>query len=43
MLCVFGERKIKTKNRQAYGYRGMKFFEFKILAMHDPIYSSDES
>lgn len=31
--------KIKTMKRQAYGYRDMKFFELKILAMHDPIYS----
>ena len=27
--------KIKTMKRQAYGYRDQKFFELKILAMHD--------
>lgn len=31
--------KIKTMKRLAYGYRDMKFFELKILAMHDPIHS----
>ena len=31
--------KIKTMKRQAYGYRDQKFFELKILAMHDKNYA----
>jgi transposase len=30
--------KIKTMKRQAYGYRDQKFFELKILALHDKNY-----
>jgi len=31
--------KIKTMKRQAYGYRDQKFFELKILALHDKNYA----
>ena len=31
--------KIKTMKRQAYGYRDQKFFELKILAMHEKNYA----
>ena len=31
--------KIKTMKRQAYGYRDEKFFELKILAMHEKNYA----
>lgn len=31
--------KIKTMKRQAYGYRDQKFFELKILAMHEKKYA----
>ena len=31
--------KIKTMKRLAYGYRDQKFFELKILAMHDKNYA----
>lgn len=31
--------KIKTMKRQAYGYRDQKFFDLKILAMHDKNYA----
>jgi len=31
--------KIRTMKRQAYGYRDQKFFEFKILSMHDKNYA----
>ena len=31
--------KIKTMKRQAYGYRDEKFFELKILALHDKNYA----
>ena len=31
--------KIKTMKRQAYGYRDQKFFELKILAMHNKNYA----
>lgn len=31
--------KIKTMKRQAYGYRDEKFFELKILAMHEKKYA----
>jgi transposase len=31
--------KIKTMNRQAYGYRDMEFFELKILAIHETRYA----
>lgn len=31
--------KIKTMKRQAYGYRDQRFFELKILAMHDKNYA----
>ena len=31
--------KIKTMKRQAYGYRDQKFFELKIMAMHDKNYA----
>lgn len=31
--------KIKTMKRQAYGYREQKFFELRILAMHDKTYA----
>ena len=31
--------KIKTMKRQAYGYRDQKFFELKILALHESNYA----
>ena len=31
--------KIKTMKRQAYGYRDQKFFELKILSMHEKNYA----
>ena len=31
--------KIKTMKRQAYGYRDEKFFELKILSLHDKNYA----
>ena len=31
--------KIKTMKRQAYGYRDEKFFELKILSLHDKTYA----
>ncbi|WP_255495848.1 transposase [Paludibacter sp. 221] len=31
--------KIKTMKRQAYGYRDQKFFELKILGLHDKNYA----
>jgi len=31
--------KIKTMKRQAFGYRDQKFFELKILALHDKKYA----
>lgn len=31
--------KIKTMKRQAYGYRDEKFFELKILSLHDINYA----
>lgn len=31
--------KIKTMKRQAYGYRDMEFFKFRILALHDSTYA----
>lgn len=31
--------KIKTMKRQAYGYRDQKFFELKMLALHDKNYA----
>lgn len=31
--------KIKVLKRKAYGYRDDKFFELKLLSLHDPIYA----
>ena len=31
--------KIKVLKRKAYGYRDNKFFELKLLSLHDPIYA----
>jgi transposase len=32
--------KIKTMQRQAYGYRDQKFFRLKIFALHEANYAS---
>ena len=31
--------KIKVLKRKAYGYRDDKFFELKLLSLHDPFYA----